>query len=429
MTPRRVPIVPRWLNPLAGLVPADPIARNNAISVLLMGALPAVGGSAIAFLLNAFFIWAVPSLLLRRFAYEMTESDRRLAWGFTAFAAVMLLTAVIAENPIDGLLKCLSFLPFLSLWLVIPRLRASGTVEYLALYSLGAALGSVAAALFALAEISAGQRPEGGAGNAAVFGIMALASAAVAALNINSPNAKLRWLAAAGASSGLIAAGLSLTRGVWISALPILVLILCYAPRQWLRKVVHPVSVTALSVLIILTVWQRDRFAPRFEEAAVAWQQLIEGEALGGKSLGLRLALWHTGGEAFMNAPFLGYGIQNRSEVLNEGIEAAFTHAHNGFLSFAVDGGVLGLAAVIIVLVMPVLIAARADRDPRYRHRLFMALLISLIYAVCGMTQIMFKHDVMDSFYIFSAILVAASVPTSGRGWRRETGAPRPAAA
>jgi hypothetical protein len=43
--------------------------------------------------------------------------------------------------------------------------------------------------------------------------------------------------------------------------------------------------------------------------------------------------------------------------------------------------------------------------------RLFLALIVSTTYAVSGMTQIMFKHDIMDAFFVFCAILIAASIP------------------
>ncbi|MBN9252537.1 MAG: hypothetical protein J0I86_18515, partial [Mesorhizobium sp.] len=88
-----------------------------------------------------------------------------------------------------------------------------------------------------------------------------------------------------------------------------------------------------------------------------------------------------------------------------------FTHAHNGFLSFALDGGMLTLTALVAVLCVPVFIAWRAPRDSSYRARLFLALIVSISYAVSGMTQIMFKHDIMDAFFVFCAILIAASIP------------------
>src|SRR5690606_12474285 len=88
-----------------------------------------------------------------------------------------------------------------------------------------------------------------------------------------------------------------------------------------------------------------------------------------------------------------------------------FTHPHNGLLTMALDGGILAVAAVLVMLAMPIHVAWQAPRDGHYRKRLFLAIMLSLSYVLVAMTQIMFKHDIMDSFFIFTATIIAASVP------------------
>jgi O-antigen ligase len=137
----------------------------------------------------------------------------------------------------------------------------------------------------------------------------------------------------------------------------------------------------------------------------------------GVQSVDVRMDMWRGGWQAFLDSPWIGYGIQNGMDALRAHLSAdvageiVFTHAHNGFLTFALDGGIVLLGSVIAMLVMPVVIAWRAPRDENHRKRLFLALLVSSVYALCGMTQIMFRHDIMDSFFIFNAIVIAASVP------------------
>jgi hypothetical protein len=75
------------------------------------------------------------------------------------------------------------------------------------------------------------------------------------------------------------------------------------------------------------------------------------------------------------------------------------------------DGGILVLSALIAIICAPIAVSLRAPHDENYRLRLFMALAVTGAYVLCGMTQIMFKHDIMDSFFIFFAIVLAASVP------------------
>src|SRR5690606_18482714 len=87
-----------------------------------------------------------------------------------------------------------------------------------------------------------------------------------------------------------------------------------------------------------------------------------------------------------------------------------FTHAHNAFISSMLDGGIVVLGALLAVLAVPTLVAWRSAHDASYRKRLFLAAQIAMVYATCGLSQIMFKHDIMDSFFIFTAAMVAASV-------------------
>src|SRR5690606_42030680 len=72
---------------------------------------------------------------------------------------------------------------------------------------------------------------------------------------------------------------------------------------------------------------------------------------------------------------------------------------------------ILGLAGLVAVLLVPVAICWHAPQDEIYRLRLFMAVSVTGAYALCGLTQIMFKHDIMDSFFIFCSIVLAASIP------------------
>lgn len=104
-----------------------------------MGALPAVGGSVISVLLYTFFVWAIFSLAMGRFSFRLTGSDRLLAWTFTIFAGMIVLTAFAGENRSTAPLSFTWLLAFLSPWAIIPRLRASPAIDYLEPYTAGAA--------------------------------------------------------------------------------------------------------------------------------------------------------------------------------------------------------------------------------------------------------------------------------------------------
>ncbi len=389
--------------------------RNNAISVFLMGALPAVAGSVISVMLVSFLVWAVISLAFRRFEFRLTPDDRLVAWTFTAFVGLVFATALIGENVEQIPSHTLWLLPFLSVWVVIPRLRATPDLDYLHLFAVGAAVGAIGALMLGLVQVVGfDQRAEGGAGNAAVFGIISLCLAAIAGLNLDDPRRNYRMLAVAGIVAGLLAVILSLTRGVAIVAIGVLIVIVIYAPRQRLTTATR-IAWLGLAVAVAAALYgAADLIADRLLLTVEELNSVVSGES--SANIGERLRLWIAGWSAIGESPLWGHGIQNRmakvSELLvRDGLPVQhFTHAHNAFITFAIDGGIIVLGAVIAVLIVPVFVAWRAPRDMHHRKRFFLALQVSLIFGLCGLTQIMFKHDIMDAFYIFSVMLVVASI-------------------
>ena len=389
--------------------------RNNSISTLLLGFLPAVAGSAISFLLNIFFVWGLISVAIGRFRFQLTKPDRVLAVTFSSFVILEFATAMLGENRMEGLHSTVWLLTFLSPWVLTSRLRAGENSNYIRHYAIGAAFGSIAGMLFALVQIALGWRSEGGAGNADVFAIMSLCLAAVAGLNITSERPWERTLAACGVLAGIVAIVLSLTRGVLIAAGPVIVLLILYAPRRWMEILRSRAVLLAAAVSLAVVVAVRDYLMARISYSIHEFSSVLEGGY--SASVGERLHLWTAASDAFIQSPLWGYGVQNRMSaikpfLIRDGVPVqSFTHAHNAFLSFALDGGILVVAALLAVLAVPVVISCRASRDENYRQRLFLALAVSLIYFTAGMTQIMFKHDIMDSFFIFTAILISASIP------------------
>ncbi len=407
---------------MAGLaLPKDGIDRNNVISAFLMGALPAVAGSAISVMLYTFFVWGVMSLALKRFPFAMTRSDRALAWTFTAFALLIVLTALMAPNRSEIPHSTIWLLAFLSPWIVIPRLRASEGVDMLHPYVVGAGVGVIGAALLAFVQtvVLNITRAEGGAGNPAVFAAMVLCLLGVGALNIAAPARSRPWLAIAAVVAGLVALTMSLTRGVGLALVPVLILVAIYAPARWRAVIVSRTGLLLAAGAAVALYAVRKRLDARWNETVTEiYRMMAEGH--GTRGIGERLRLWQAGWDTFVASPLWGHGIQNRMaslvpELAKDGQPIyGFTHAHNGLLSFALDGGILTLAALVAVLCVPVVIAWRAPRDANYRLRLFLALILTTAYTGSGMTQILFKHDIMDAFFVFCAILIAASIPGDG---------------
>lgn len=389
------------------------------IAAFLVSALPPIAGSAVTAILVGSIIWAIISLALGRFEFRMTPLDRWLAWTFTAFVAAILFTGLLGDDRQDLLRSSLWLTTFfLGPWAVLSRLRASPNLDYLRIYVTGAAVGCIGALVIALIQsvVFPDERPAGGAGNAAVFAMMCLCLTGFAALGISSRNRQARLLACAGTVSGVLAIILSGTRGVAMILPAVFVLVALYSKGNW-RPLARRSTLAGLVVASAIVLYATaDLIALRIDETM---QEIDSLMATGySSSIGERLRLWHAAWLAFNDSPLWGHGIQNRMDAVLQHLTAYgpqdvfYSHPHNAFLAFALDGGLIVFTALLALLAVPVVIAWRAPRDDgNYRLRLFLALLLVLCYTLTGMTQIMFKHDIMDSFFILTALYLSASIP------------------
>lgn len=198
-----------------------------------MAALPAVAGSAISFLLVIFIIWSIISIASGRLELRLSASDKVLASAFSLHVGMILLTGLVGGN--RGALAGSTYwlIPFLGLWLLLPRLRASPQLDYLGLFVKGAVIGALAALAFAVVEVTAlhSYRAEGGAGNAIIFAAMALCLAGIAGLGIRRGDGSISVVNLLAVVAGFGAVALSLSRGVFL-AIPAILLCLMLSARN-----------------------------------------------------------------------------------------------------------------------------------------------------------------------------------------------------
>ncbi|WP_163981080.1 hypothetical protein, partial [Raoultella ornithinolytica] len=67
--------------------------------------------------------------------------------------------------------------------------------------------------------------------------------------------------------------------------------------------------------------------------------------------------------------------------------------------------GLVGIAALLMLLAAPIMAAIGSVRDDRYRDRVAFAIMLSGGYAIFGMTNLIFSHDQMNTVFV-SAFLI-----------------------
>lgn len=395
----------------AMLIPSKgmPVAldRNNRIFVLLFALCPGLLASGTSFLVAAAFFWAVFSVVTGRFPVDRTQSDRAVLICMSAYPIVMIASVLINDEPMNGLKWIVRVLPFLALWFVLPRLRQSPDGRLMPILLVGAGVGMIGTFILCVIQmVFFLQRAEGGAGNAAVLGLLTVLFGSISLLNAGSTSRVERFIAIGGFAAGFACAFLSGTRSAWL-VMPIHVLImLWYFNRQRLGYSLKGMKIGLAAVAIVTLFLAVPKVIDRIDALEQDVTQL-ESDPDAFSSLNARLVLWGAAADAIAKDPLTGYGPQNRMKSVVDEVSGPmkkhlkFTHVHNGFLNAAVDAGILGSITLFLLMMAPIVGAWKKQPGPGRDLSLALAFLLVASYFVTGTFGIMFGHDATDAIFVF----------------------------
>jgi O-antigen ligase len=146
-------------------------------------------------------------------------------------------------------------------------------------------------------------------------------------------------------------------------------------------------------------------------------------------SVATRLTMWRHGFEVFKQQPFLGYGLQNTTNVVANHIEnesneykdskqaeyhfKRFDHLHNEYINTLVGKGVLGLVTLLVLLLLPLAIFWRrvtvTDLSQAYFATIGIVTIIG--YLIIGLTNIISTQPLLNIFFLM--ILAIAFIGSS----------------
>jgi O-antigen ligase len=141
-------------------------------------------------------------------------------------------------------------------------------------------------------------------------------------------------------------------------------------------------------------------------------------------SFGRRLIIWNVGLKLFEEAPIFGQGPGNAKPLLESGTAAmgermTYSHYHDVFLTYAVRDGILGVLVVLAMILAPLVLAARHERDEIGTYGLAFLAGMEIAFLLSGAIGIMFGHDILDALFMISAVmgayLVFGATPESGQ--------------
>lgn len=386
--------------------------KNNRWASIIFGAAAGLAGSIVTVIAAGSAVWAIASVLGKRFRLSLDRPTVIFSLVALAYIVASVLSAMInlPGSPMSfgkTLAKLAPLALFAAPLFLVSRLRLTRPEDLLSAFVLGAGFcGLFALPLAAYQVFVLGARAEGGAGNAIPFAMLCALFSTISLLNGEYPQAWRKLLGWAGFACGTFAVFLSQTKGV--APLPLIgafVYLAAFKARNLgLARIGLLLAVVCLAMFGALYV---SGALGRLAGAAA----FLSGEAPQGYdgSYAPRVMLWKAGLQFFAEHPVFGNGPQNiRSLVTATG--ATYSHFHNGYVTAAVGGGVVGLAALLALLVTPLVLSFRARRAPGGAFRLYIAFMLVLTYMLGGMTNFIFGHDIYDSVFLFTASLCVASI-------------------
>ncbi|WP_336065968.1 O-antigen ligase family protein [Nitratireductor rhodophyticola] len=404
----------------------------NRLFTLAVFSMPPIVGSATSVVWHGGALWCVFEVLSGRRRLSPDTAMRWVALLMLVYVLANVVSFLLNEPSLEMAYKLLPLSTFLlfpfsySVWTIADREE----VAYAALA--GAAIASFGGLAFALVQYKfIGMRAEGGAGNALVFadviclaGLMCLAGALIL-----ETRRSLILLAAFAAAFGAVM--LSGSRSVW-GVMIVLTLGQLFIFRSRVLPLLRGRVLALLGIAIVIAVLTSGLIVNRFEALWHNMDRLTEGGDYN-SSVGLRVAVWSTGGQLFAEEPIFGHGMQNISTLIRErmeqnfGLEVGFTHFHNGFLTILVEGGIVAGLAIIAMFALITVIAVRSlakagDRLERLGGAVL--LILAAVYAGGGSVNLIFGHDILDT--VFMIFLIIGLFLARGTSRLADAGAPLP---
>jgi O-antigen ligase len=272
----------------------------------------------------------------------------------------------------------------------------------------GAAIGAISSGLYGAWQVFSvsGMRAEGHTnpiqfGNISLLlGILCLAGLSWAA----SQRRSVFWSVSmsCGIFFGLLGSLLSGSRGSWISLLVALpVAYFCQGGSLTGRHMAAGVA-TALLLFGVLKAAPPLPMEERIELAVTETQDYIHS-GTSTTSVGARLEMWRAGLLLIQERPWLGWGkhgyVQQEDHLVQAGkirlIPGEHNHLHNEYLDALVKRGLLGLAALMALYLVPLVLFARRIKDGRQAVRPYAiaGVLLIVCYMAFGLTQSFLTHN------------------------------------
>ena len=388
-------------------------ALVGVVLLLVLTLSPALGHPT-AYTLLGLALLAIPVLLIA--GDVRWRPSPFAAVLLAAFAVLTLLFLATASDVWDGL-AALNFAGLALFWplaILLGRAASPGNAQRTATMALA---GTGIAAVYAGITIFFSPVVRGGdvfandpirlANTSVILGFLSVVLMAPTAQGIK------RWVYRLGGPlCALVVVILTGTRIAMI-AYPVIafVTIMLTIRRKWLGVLIGLGFIGLIALVAMSGAFGIERISLLIQAIA----DVVTGKAdSADEAVAVRMILWRAGWSVFESAPLLGVGWGNMMDAVTALTPAGafrenyFTHLHNEALTFAVAGGLIGVAVYITLIAAPLITAVRSVGDSQYKARLSGVIIVIVAYIVMGLTDTMVGFELHTALYVgFMAILLS----------------------
>ena len=347
-------------------------------------------------------------------------AEVRRAPAQVIFIGVVVVLTVIyattARQPTD-LLFFANFLAMpLSAVVYLVAFRRRGAAAAVLLSRL-CAIGTMVALGFAFYDILGRgfDRAQGLIGNPNLMPRLALPLGFVALVGFFVDTGWRRWLYLIAPLAAIMVTLLTGSRGAALAvpAMGLIAALFLWRDRKGRWLVTMGVTLAVVG-LVLVFAWRGEDLSGRFASIADTLLAVLQSKQTGvDDSTMLRLQMYEAGIEAFRLSPWIGWGWANLGNAAAELRPEHFADQagtmfmfHNDAINFAVAGGVVGVACLAALLVAPVVGAFATPRDRYFAVRFYCCLILSVGYAIFGLTDSTLGYDAPTTLYAFLMAMV-----------------------
>lgn len=235
-----------------------------------------------------------------------------------------------------------------------------------------------------------------------LLGALSLLSA-LGCLSLGRPYHRgLLVFALLGGLAGLLGSLLSGTRGGWVAA-PLLLLLVYRAARGLVSAgILRRIAVGFMAILLVVVLLPQSGVVDRLVLALSSFQQSFQ-EASHGSSVGIRLEMWRAGGTLFVERPLAGWG-EGRLEAARDALVeqgtlhpgvSRYDQLHSDVIDTAARRGLVGLSVLMLLYGVPFWLFWRRlvapGTDPTVSMLATAGMMVPIAFIDFGLTQSMLR--------------------------------------